>query len=55
MRLKELAENLQKQRQENDIKGKKRVELEAGNESGKTKQGDGGMAASLSQEELDEM
>lgn len=55
MRLKELAENLQKQRQENDTKGKKPVEPEPGNEPRKKKQGDDGVAASLSQEELDEM
>lgn len=55
MRLKELAENLKKQRQENDIKGKKQAEPETGNEAGKTEHGDSGVAASLSQEELDEL
>lgn len=55
MRLQELAADLKKQRQEIDIKGKKPVELEPGNELGKKKQGDDDAAASCRQEELDEM
>lgn len=54
MRLKELAADLQKQRQENDIKGKRPVMPELGNEQREQKQGDG-EAASRQQEELDEM
>lgn len=54
MRLKELAADLQKQRQENDIKGKRPVIPEPGNEPGEQKQDDG-EAASRQQEELDEM
>ncbi|KAH6816104.1 hypothetical protein C2S51_020924 [Perilla frutescens var. frutescens] len=52
MRLKELTANLQKQRQENDIKEKRPDIPEPGNELGKQKQGDD-VAGSFNQKELD--
>lgn len=55
MRLQELAADLKKQRQENDIKGKKAVELESVNEPGNKLQGDDDVASSFRQVELDEM
>ncbi|XP_042009529.1 DNA repair protein UVH3 isoform X1 [Salvia splendens] len=55
MRLQELAADLKKQRQENDIKGKMAVELESVNEPGNKLQGDDNVASSFRQVELDEM
>lgn len=53
MRLKELAKDLEKQRQSNDVKGKKAVEEPSTvQETGK---GNGEGAMSLNQEELDAM
>ncbi|KAI3452401.1 hypothetical protein Pfo_009066 [Paulownia fortunei] len=54
MRLKELAADLEKQRQENDVKGKRPIVQEPSNEQ-ETEKGNDEVAVSHNQEELDEM
>lgn len=54
MRLKELAADLEKQRQENDIKGKRSIIQEPCNEQETQKRNDD-VAINYNQEELDEM
>lgn len=54
MRLKELAADLEKQRQENDIKGKRPI-IQAPNILQNTEKGNDDAAVNYNQEELDKM